>query len=157
MCKLIPPIQCQFCFQQRVLKIFIFNVSIFFKPPTKISQSLRHGFEVFYLDNIVGPCYRWVWVLECWMASWHMYLLEVVGNFWSEVILFWGQRLPEIVWEVVSSKPNTTCRQGRVTNFYVILKNIIWKFWIFIIFGISVLCSVQTVHATLLLHVVFRL
>ena len=29
-------------------------------------QSLRHGFEVVYLDNIVWPCYRWVWVLECW-------------------------------------------------------------------------------------------
>ena len=36
---------------------------------------------------------------------------------------------------------------------YVILKNIIWKFWIFIIFWILVLCSVQTVHATLLYFV----
>ena len=79
-----------------------------------------------------------------------MYLIEVDGNFWSEVILFWGQRLPENVWETVIYKRNTTCRQGRVTNFYVILKNIIWKFWIFIIFGISVLCSVQTLLYMLL-------
>ena len=38
-----------------------------------------------------------------------MYLLEVDGNFWSEVILFWGQRLPENVWETVTYKRNTTC------------------------------------------------
>ena len=31
-----------------------------------VNQSFQHGFEVIYLDNIVGPCYRWVWVLECW-------------------------------------------------------------------------------------------
>ena len=30
------------------------------------NQSLQCGFEVFYLHNIVGPCSRWVWVLECW-------------------------------------------------------------------------------------------
>ena len=125
-----------------------------------IDNSFNSDLDEFILVTLQPSATRQVWSEEAekfFLTSWHMYLLEVHGNFWSEDIWFWGQRLPEIVWEVVSSKPITTCRQGGVTNFYVILKNIIWKFWIFIIFWILVLCSVQTVHATLLLHVVFGL
>ena len=114
------------------------------------NQSLWHGFEVVYLDNIVGPCYRWVWALECWNFFSGLLTYESTwGCQQSEVILLWGQRLPEIVWELWAQ--NQIQPVTRVTNFLCNIKNIIFKFWIFIIFGIPVLCSVQTVHVFMLL------
>ena len=52
------------------------------------NQSVRHGFELFYLNNIDGRCYRWVWVLECW--KFFPGLLTYVSNWGWRQFLIWG-------------------------------------------------------------------
>ena len=61
--------------------------------------SYRHGFEVVYLDNIVGPGYRWVWVLECW--KFFPGLLTYVSTWGCRQFLIWGHFIlrPEAAWE----------------------------------------------------------
>ena len=63
------------------------------------NQSPRHGFEVFYLDNIVGPCSRWVWVLECW--KFFRDLLTYVSTWGWRQFLIRGHFIlrPEAAWE----------------------------------------------------------
>ena len=77
-----------------------------------LDNSFNSDLDEFILVTLQPSATRQVWSEEAEnfsLTSWYMYLLEAHGNFQSEVILFWGQRLPEIVWEVVSSKLNTVC------------------------------------------------
>ena len=40
----------------------------------------RHGFEVIYLHDIVGPCSLSVWVLECWKLFSGILRLQIAKN-----------------------------------------------------------------------------
>ena len=67
------------------------------------NKSFRHRFEVVYLDNIVGPGYRWVWVLECW--KFFPGLLTYVTTWGWRQFLIWGHFIlrPEAAWNCLRS------------------------------------------------------
>ena len=67
------------------------------------NQSFQHGFEVIYIDNIVGPCYCWVWVLECW--KFFTDLLTYVSTWSWQQFLIWGHFIlrPEAAWNSLRS------------------------------------------------------
>ena len=67
------------------------------------SQWVRYWFDVVYLHNIVGPCYRWVWVPECW--NFFPDLLTYVSTWGLRQFLIWGHLIlrPEAGWECLRS------------------------------------------------------
>ena len=77
------------------------------------NQSARSRTTAISLDNIVGLCYRWVLVLECW--KFFPWLLTYVLTWGCQRFAIWGEVICSRGWEAGENVLITWCRQAGQT------------------------------------------